>query len=239
MGGTGGSRAAPGVSPTGVSRPPRPHARRAPARPPRTGGASDWNATGTSGSRDCTEDEPFAQGDLSYSAWSGGKTNYTAQPVRVGSEGAPAEPPSTGGASAWNAAGTFESRDCTEWAKGEVREKLAGLSVGRPGGGTMSVTEVSTLAGDAQVNYVRGQRRCGFDFEVKLAVAASTGEKGTLLCPSVGPEDCGDPDDLDATAEHAGGLSGDALRAFKRDVLLLRGPLCEAFRALHEALKAR
>lgn len=59
------------------------------------------------------------QGDLSYSAWSGGVTNYSAVPVRL--DVAPEERSSAEegcvSASAWNQAGTFETRDLSNWAQ--------------------------------------------------------------------------------------------------------------------------
>lgn len=56
------------------------------------------------------------------------------------------QPPPEGGASAWNAAGTFEERDVSEWAK----KRLAEMVVGASSGG-VSITACKSVSGHANI----------------------------------------------------------------------------------------
>jgi hypothetical protein len=108
------------------------------------------------------------------------------------------------GASAWNAAGTWEDRDVTAAAKAALTARLAGLPVG--GATSATITAVEAITGDASVSIVRGQRRAGFDFDVTLrwqhapasgregapAAAPSTGGGGTARVPNLASDELDD-----------------------------------------------
>jgi len=71
------------------------------------------------------------------------------------------------GASAWNAAGTYEEVNWTQWGKTRVTQILEQVRGEFPQG-SIRVEEVSKCTGDATMSIVRGKRRYGFDFEVEL-----------------------------------------------------------------------
>ncbi|GFR47177.1 hypothetical protein Agub_g8870, partial [Astrephomene gubernaculifera] len=115
-------------------------------------------------------EQATAKGELSYSYWAG-----------KGGGGVPLPEPrkltdqekeelerqaSANGASAWNAAGTFEERNASAWAKARLKELLVGL---RLAGGEVEVLDVNSCEGEANIFLVRGKKRCGFDFELQLA----------------------------------------------------------------------
>lgn len=57
-------------------------------------------------------------------------------------------------ASAWNAAGTFEERSMTDWAKGRVHELLPGTS-----SGAVAIISVDSITGDAHIWWGGGRLR--------------------------------------------------------------------------------
>ena len=97
------------------------------------------------------------------------------------------------GSSVWNSAGTYEERILTPWATSELKERLGALA-GRveQGGANMdprewagfangatpleavdiSVTEVESVTGDAQVSMTRGKKKhlCDYCVELKWAL---------------------------------------------------------------------
>ncbi|CAM9130071.1 unnamed protein product [Choristocarpus tenellus] len=97
------------------------------------------------------------------------------------------------GGSAWNMAGTWESKDMTGWAKDRLVELLKGIEFDA-GDGSVEITAVEGLEGDAEITYSRGKKRRMFDFHFNLAWEASLdcGEtKGKLVYPDVGQDCCG------------------------------------------------
>ncbi|KXZ56283.1 hypothetical protein GPECTOR_1g248 [Gonium pectorale] len=116
------------------------------------------------------EEQATAKGELSYSYWAGNTRNNVPLPEPrklTDAEKAELEKQagsSAIGASAWNAAGTFEERGATSWAKGRLTELIRGLP-----SGDVAVTDVNSCEGEANIFIVRGKKRCGFDFELQLA----------------------------------------------------------------------
>jgi len=85
-------------------------------------------------------------------------------PKKVDAAPAPA-PVDKGKSSAWNAAGTFEERDMTAWAKERITALVKGTStIFEEAEGVVEVTGVSELEGSASVSFIRGQKRFPFDF---------------------------------------------------------------------------
>jgi hypothetical protein len=110
-------------------------------------------------------------------------------PQALSAAEAAALPASTaGGGSAWNAAGTWEDRDCSAAAKAGLASRLEGLVVSGEGGGSdaaiATVTGVEAVTGEATLSIVRGVRRAGFDFDVtvrweaKNSSSSGSGENG-------------------------------------------------------------
>ena len=80
---------------------------------------------------------------------------------------------STGGASAWNQAGTWEERDLTKWAKTTLEEHILQTKYILPEsspapGAQVTVTKVKTLDGHASVALARGKKRYIYEFMAKL-----------------------------------------------------------------------
>lgn len=103
--------------------------------------------------------------------------------------------------SAWNAAGTWEERGHTIWAKARIEELVTENGTFELVGGNgidadarVRIVGVKSCEGDASVVMIRGKPRRGFDFELTLnweAAFASGGDddeqdviiKGTVHVP--------------------------------------------------------
>jgi hypothetical protein len=70
-----------------------------------------------------------------------------------------------GGGSVWNAAGTYEEKDQTEWAKKELATILSAIRLELDGGGSVRCVEATGFQGDAGIHVVRGRKRYLFDFK--------------------------------------------------------------------------
>ncbi|CAN0258089.1 unnamed protein product [Ectocarpus sp. 12 AP-2014] len=95
-------------------------------------------------------------------------------------------------ASAWNKAGTWESRDMTSWAKQRLDELLVGVELDASES-VVKVVKVDKLEGDAEISFSRGKKRYMFDFRFELKWEAPDLDcgpaKGVLMYPDVG-QDC-------------------------------------------------
>jgi tetratricopeptide (TPR) repeat protein len=80
--------------------------------------------------------------------------------------------------SAWNSAGTFEEKDKSEWAKERLKELLLAVTVDA---GTISVTKVEKVEGDASIISSRGKIRYVYDlsFEVNFCIVFDDGEQAS------------------------------------------------------------
>lgn len=153
-------------------------------------------------SKNKLEEQARSKGDISYSYWTNTSVpaNSDVQPLKL-SEGAvstseASEQAGASGqhtASTWNQAGTFEERDVTEWAKQRLQDMVVGTSTGQA-----VVTKCRSITGNANIWFIRGNKRSGFDFELDLewqqgsSTADAQGTRGTLKVPSVGPDDLDD-----------------------------------------------
>ena len=92
------------------------------------------------------------------------------------SSAAPTEAAAPGGVSAWNSAGTFESKQMTPWAKQRITELVKELDVvGAADGVTITVKNVE-LEGDAEIVSARGKRKVIYDFIATLTWELSFGD---------------------------------------------------------------
>eukprot|EP00240_Pyramimonas_obovata_P014644 CAMPEP_0118925912 /NCGR_PEP_ID=MMETSP1169-20130426/3707_1 /TAXON_ID=36882 /ORGANISM="Pyramimonas obovata, Strain CCMP722" /LENGTH=207 /DNA_ID=CAMNT_0006867337 /DNA_START=56 /DNA_END=679 /DNA_ORIENTATION=- len=76
-----------------------------------------------------------------------------------------------GGASLWNAAGTWEERGYLGWAKQQLATRLVGVS-----DNVVTITEIKSCTGEATVVCTRGKARYGFDLVVSLGWEATVDE---------------------------------------------------------------
>merc|ERR1711916_276444 len=71
------------------------------------------------------------------------------------------------GGSAWNTAGTFESKNVTPWAKERIKELLDATEF-EGGGCSVSIVDVKDITGDAEITMNRGKRKFLCDFDVTI-----------------------------------------------------------------------
>lgn len=105
-------------------------------------------------------------------------------PSAAASSAAPSSAASIG--SAWNAAGTYEERDVSEWAVGELKRRL----LADVGTDACSVHAVSEVEGSASIVSARGKTKRPFDLKFDLEWAAKgsgTKARGVLSYVDVSP----------------------------------------------------
>lgn len=112
------------------------------------------------------------QATKGYSYWAANeaKDAPAPEPKKISEEEAAAlHRSASAGASAWNAAGTFEERTIkNEWVQDTITELVVGAA-GEPASGTVAtVTEVVSASGDCCQWVVRGTIRANFDLDIKL-----------------------------------------------------------------------
>lgn len=106
---------------------------------------------------------------------------------------AAATAPTGGTTSAWNTAGTWESRNMTSWATGHLEGLLKAATFVLPNNmGTVVVHEVKNMTGDAEIISRRGKIKFPFDFSFevhwRVDLAGSGPCKGVLKFPDVTPD---------------------------------------------------
>ncbi|GAB4823556.1 hypothetical protein N2152v2_010602 [Parachlorella kessleri] len=149
------------------------------------------------------EEQATAKAELSYSYWAANAVTSPAPvavPKKLTEEEAAAqhraleEHRESTGASAWNKAGTFEERNVTEWAKARLAELLEGAACPPAHqGGSVSITAISSCAGEAHQWLVRGKKRGGFEFVLGLKWRAELDSKswaaGSVRIPEASADD--------------------------------------------------
>eukprot|EP00035_Acanthoeca_spectabilis_P007645 m.140013 g.140013 ORF g.140013 m.140013 type:complete len:146 (-) comp14026_c1_seq3:4219-4656(-) len=135
-------------------------------------------------------------------------------------------------ASVWNNAGTWEEKDCSEWAKEQLQTGLAVEA------GTARVTNVTNVKGHVHVLHVRGKARVGMEltFELGIEVTSDAGEAvpGKLSVTEMSETDVDDYDlELSGRVKSEGTKAQQA--ANKAQALGLREPLTAAIRAMMAA----
>jgi len=97
----------------------------------------------------------------------------------------------------------WEEKNCMPWAKTRITEMLKGAKIPLQGNGSLSITAVDDIKGDAYLNIRKGKLRVGF--EITIGKIKWEGEIQTDAGISVGscagtcsvPEFCEDADDDD------------------------------------------
>ena len=79
---------------------------------------------------------------------------------------------SSKGASAWNSAGTWEEKNCTETAKDLFTKTIETASPFVSGDYTLTFDSIKDVSGNAQITHVRGKARYLYDFscDIKFVV---------------------------------------------------------------------
>ena len=130
---------------------------------------------GTKNEASKLEEQATAKAELSYSYWAAKEVKGAPPPEvkKLTDEEKEAHAQeikrsASAGASVWNAAGTFEERDLSNWVKGALDELLLGAE-GEPIGPIVAqITEVVSCSGDACQWVVRGSTRANFDLDIKV-----------------------------------------------------------------------
>lgn len=91
------------------------------------------------------------------------------------------------GGSRWNAAGTWEDKDVSQWAHAHFKTVMGAIEVPAVSG---KVTGVERIAGDCTIIFSRGKKRHGYDINALVnftARASSAGAeiKGTIEFPEI------------------------------------------------------
>ena len=120
------------------------------------------------------EEQATSKAELSYSYWAANEAKEAPPPEArklTQEEAEQLQRAASAGASAWNAGGTFEERDLTNWVKDTLKELLIGLQ-GQPSGSNSNIvaqiTEIEFCVGDAGQWIVRGSVRANFDLDIKV-----------------------------------------------------------------------
>merc|ERR1719421_447726 len=96
------------------------------------------------------------------------------------------------GGSAWNTAGTFESKNVTPWAKERIKQLLSDAEF-EGGACSISVLNVKDITGDAEITMNRGKRKflCDFDVTVEWKLVSGGGAKqgtGSMVVRDINAE---------------------------------------------------
>ncbi len=62
----------------------------------------------------------------------------------------------------------WEESDYTPWAKKIITDNLKSISIPVPGGGLITITDVTKLSGDAYVNTRKGKTFSGYEFKITI-----------------------------------------------------------------------
>jgi len=145
--------------------------------------------------------------------------------------------------SSWNAAGTWESRNCSDWAKTELEGYFKGVSA-TANGYAMEVQKCDGVEGTAEIVHTRGKIKYIYDFVVTLKLAVTqqstdTTWKATLTVESVMTPDLEDSDW--AVTWTGAGPTGPTLTSVRKLLLkegALRDAMIEKMKAFHSAFEA-
>lgn len=119
------------------------------------------------------------------------------------------------GISAWNAAGTFEERDWSGWAKERAKALVKGCKLSGAGGVQLEITDVTDITGSANSWIRRGKKTHGFDLQVSLSWTAMVGDtevRGTAKCPNAASDELDDLslESVEPLAKNAGRTAQEA-----------------------------
>jgi len=113
-------------------------------------------------------------------------------------DGAVVTPKKLSDTSSWNAAGTWESRNCTKWAREALEPVFAGMEVST-NDYAFECSECDSVDGGAEIVHTRGKVKYIYDLTVVLKfsitqLSTQTSWKGKLTLESVMGPDLEDAD---------------------------------------------
>jgi hypothetical protein len=118
-------------------------------------------------SRELSEQEKALLGDSTPKRIDSNGAVASTGPVKLSET--PISGSSKGTQSVWNAAGTWEERDCSEWAKKKLKEMLTKVKFMLPSSqGSVTVTTVRGLQGDASITLTRGKKKYIYDYSAEI-----------------------------------------------------------------------
>lgn len=94
------------------------------------------------------------------------KAEFTPQRVDSSAPQQLKEAPAVG--SAWNAAGTWEEKDTSDWSKRTLKEQLLKTGTVDAAGGVLEVSGIEAVDGDSSIGAIRGKVRYIFDLSFKV-----------------------------------------------------------------------
>eukprot|EP00039_Didymoeca_costata_P001597 m.53611 g.53611 ORF g.53611 m.53611 type:complete len:162 (+) comp10874_c0_seq2:121-606(+) len=99
--------------------------------------------------------------------------------------------------STWNKAGTWEERDCSQWAKDVLTTKLGAITCDH-NEHTVKVSSVKSVTGNANILHARGKNRIGLEisFELSWEAVKADGKSadGTIKVTEMDETDVDDMD---------------------------------------------
>ncbi|CAK0770811.1 hypothetical protein CVIRNUC_003804 [Coccomyxa viridis] len=189
-----------------------------------------------------------SKAECSYSYWAAGQCQSTAsfqerklEAKELAEQARREKAASAQGVSVWNQAGTFEERDCTAFAKEQLKMLINGLEH-KAAGCLLRLGSFTSIEGEATVWVVRSNKRAGFDFTIEAAWAiehptSGAEAKGSLKLPNVTPDDLDElADMMEVQVSEAAGWQDAELR---RLVRRSSEPLAERLGRLQQLLKER
>jgi len=138
-----------------------------PAKPPAPAPAPAPKSTPPPRPSDDSGDVPETKPAAGYRYWAKTPSVPRVIPQKIDPALAAANEAKSAG-SVWNAAGTYEEKDQTEWAKACLAELLSAARTELDGGGCVRCMGAKNIAGDVGIHVVRGKKR--FLFDLKLSV---------------------------------------------------------------------
>ncbi|CAL5222993.1 g5437 [Coccomyxa viridis] len=189
-----------------------------------------------------------SKADLSYSYWAAGQAQGTSsvQEKKLTAEELEEQAKrekaaNAKGVSVWNQAGTFEERDCTAYAKEELKRLMDNFQH-ESAAGCLQISELTSVEGEATVWLVRGSRRAGFDLTIEAAWTFSArgndaSAQGSLKVPGITPDDLDELGDMmEVTVKTTGSMQEPQLRKHVRGCAEV---FAERLSKLHGLLKQR
>eukprot|EP00304_Pavlova_gyrans_P002397 CAMPEP_0206043240 /NCGR_PEP_ID=MMETSP1466-20131121/8259_1 /ASSEMBLY_ACC=CAM_ASM_001126 /TAXON_ID=44452 /ORGANISM="Pavlova gyrans, Strain CCMP608" /LENGTH=437 /DNA_ID=CAMNT_0053418033 /DNA_START=15 /DNA_END=1328 /DNA_ORIENTATION=- len=104
-------------------------------------------------------------------------------------------------ASAWNAAGTYEEKDQTAWAKAHLAELFETCEAELEGGGSIRCKGVKDVNGDCGIHLVRGRKRYIFDLHFKVPFEVDLSDSDKVFTGAIQVTDFSSEDQSDWEAD--------------------------------------